>query len=160
MRLKDKIAIITGGGTGIGAATARLFAAEGARICVFGRRPEPLQTVVAPIRADGGNALAVTGNVSDTADGQRLVDETMQAYDRVDILVSSAGTATLMKAVDTTDELWNSVIDTNLTGTFRVIRAVLPVMSAQQSGCVINVSSVLGQSGMKHTAAYSASKAG
>jgi len=160
MRLKDKVAIITGGGTGIGAATARLFAAEGARICVFGRRPEPLQTVVASIRADGGNALAVTGNVSDTADGQRLVDETMQAYDRVDILVSSAGTATLMKAVDTTDELWNSVIDTNLTGTFRIIRAVLPVMSAQQSGCVINVSSVLGQSGMKHTAAYSASKAG
>lgn len=160
MRLKDKVAIITGGGTGIGAATARLFAAEGARICVFGRRPEPLQTVVASIQADGGNALAVTGNVSDTADGQRLVDETMQAYDRVDILVSSAGTATLMKAVDTTDELWNSVIDTNLTGTFRIIRAVLPVMSAQQSGCVINVSSVLGQSGMKHTAAYSASKAG
>ena len=160
MRLKDKVAIITGGGTGIGAATARLFAAEGARICVFGRRPEPLQTVVASIQADGGNALAVTGNVSDTADGQRLVDETMQAYDRVDILVSSAGTATLMKAVDTTDELWNSIIDTNLTGTFRIIRAVLPVMSAQQSGCVINVSSVLGQSGMKHTAAYSASKAG
>ncbi len=160
MRLIDKVAIITGGGTGIGAATARLFAAEGARICVFGRRPEPLQTVVASIQADGGNALAVTGNVSDTADGQRLVDETMQAYDRVDILVSSAGTATLMKAVDTTDELWNSVIDTNLTGTFRIIRAVLPVMSAQQSGCVINVSSVLGQSGMKHTAAYSASKAG
>ena len=160
MRLIDKVAIITGGGTGIGAATARLFAAEGARICVFGRRPEPLQTVVASIQADGGNALAVTGNVSDTADGQRLVDETMQAYDRVDILVSSAGTATLMKAVDTTDELWNSVINTNLTGTFRIIRAVLPVMSAQQSGCVINVSSVLGQSGMKHTAAYSASKAG
>jgi len=160
MRLIDKVAIITGGGTGIGAATARLFAAEGARICVFGRRPEPLQTVVASIQADGGNALAVTGNVSDTADGQRLVDETMQAYDRVDILVSSAGTATLMKAVDTTDELWNSVIDTNLTGTFRIIRAVLPVMSAQQSGCVVNVSSVLGQSGMKHTAAYSASKAG
>ena len=160
MRLIDKVAIITGGGTGIGAATARLFAAEGARICVFGRSPEPLQTVVASIQADGGNALAVTGYVSDTADGQRLVDETMQAYDRVDILVSSAGTATLMKAVDTTDELWNSVIDTNLTGTFRIIRAVLPVMSAQQSGCIINVSSVLGQSGMKHTAAYSASKAG
>jgi len=160
MRLKDKVAIITGGGTGIGAATARLFAAEGARICVFGRRPDPLQTVVTSIRADGGEALAVTGSVSDTADGQQLVDETMQTYDRVDILVSSAGTATLMKAVDTTDELWNSVIDTNLTGTFRIIRAVLPVMSAQQSGCIINVSSVLGQSGMKHTAAYSASKAG
>ena len=160
MRLKDKVAIITGGGTGIGAATARLFAAEGARICVFGRRPEPLQTVVASIQADGGNALAVTGNVSDTADGQQMVDETMQTYDRVDILVSSAGTATLMKAVDTTDELGNSVIDTNLTGTFRIIRAVLPVMSAQHSGCIINVSSVLGQSGMKHTAAYSASKAG
>ncbi len=160
MRLKDKVAIITGGGTGIGAATARLFASEGARVCVFGRRPEPLQTVVESIRANGGEALAVPGSIVETADCQRLVDETMQTYGRVDILVSSAGTATLMKAIDTTDELWNSVIDTNLTGTFRIIRATLPVMSAQQSGCIINVSSVLGQSGMKRAAAYSVSKAG
>jgi len=160
MRLKNKVAIITGGGTGIGAATARLFAAEGARICVFGRRPEPLQVVVKAIQTKGGEALAAIGSVTETAACQRLVDETMQAYGRVDILVSCAGTATLMNATDTTDELWNSVIDTNLTGTFRIIRAVLPVMSAQQSGSIVNVSSVLGQSGMKRAAAYSASKAG
>jgi NAD(P)-dependent dehydrogenase (short-subunit alcohol dehydrogenase family) len=160
MKLKDRVAIITGGGTGIGAAAARLLAAEGAAVCVFGRRSEPLNATVEAIRAAGGTAMAVPGSVAAAADCQRLVDETLAAWGRVDIFVASAGTATLMKFTETTDELWDSIIDTNLKGTFLAMRAVLPVMVRQGAGVLIAVSSILGQVGLKGAAAYCASKGG
>jgi len=160
MKLKDKVAIVTGGGTGIGAATARLFATEGASVCVFGRRPEPLAKTVETIRADGGNAMQVVGNVTLAEDGQRLVEETTAAFGRVDILINSAGTAILMELTQTSEELWDSILDTNLKGTFLTIRAVLPVMTAQGSGVIVNVSSILGQVGFARAGAYCASKGG
>lgn len=160
MKLANKVAVITGGGTGIGAAAARLFASEGASVCVCGRRLTPLQETVAAIQASGAAAMAVVGSVAVTEDCRRIVAETMDAYGRIDILVTSAGIATLMSASETTDELWDSTIDTNLKGTFFAIREVLPVMVEQQSGVIVTVSSILGQVGMKKTAAYGASKAG
>ncbi len=160
MKLKDRVALITGGGTGIGAATARRFAEEGAAVCVAGRRIAPLDEVVAEIKAFGGRASAVSGDVSLTEDCQRLVDETKIAFGRIDVLVNNAGTATLMDADETPDELWDQTIATNLSGPFRMIRAVLPGMISRGSGSIVNVSSVLAQTGMKKSAAYSASKAG
>ena len=160
MKLANKVTVITGGGTGIGSATARLFASEGASVCVSGRRLAPLQETVAAIQASGAAAMAVPGSVAVTEDCRRIVSETMDAYGRIDILVTSAGTATLMSASDTTDELWDSTINTNLRGTFLAIREVLPVMVEQQAGVIVTVSSILGQVGMKKAAAYGASKAG
>ena len=158
--MNDRVALITGGGTGIGAATARLFAEAGAAVCVTGRRQAPLEEVVAAVREAGGRAISVSGDVAVTADCQRMVDEATSAFGQVDILVNNAGTATLMDADETTDELWDQTIGTNLSGAFRLIRTVLPGMVSRRSGCIVNVSSVLAQSGMKRTAAYGASKAG
>ena len=158
--MQNSVLIITGGGTGIGAATAHLFAGEGASVCVVGRRQAPLNKVVADVRDTGGRAIAVTADVAVAADCQRIVDETLSAFGQVDILVNNAGTATLMGAEETTDELWERTIGTNLSGAFRLIRGVLPGMVSRRSGCIVNVSSVLAQSGMKRSAAYGVSKAG
>ncbi len=160
MKLKDRVALVTGGGTGIGAATARLFAAEDAAVCVTGRRAAPLAEVVAEIQANDGRALALTGDVTRAEDCRRIVEETAAAFGRVDVLVNNAGTATLMDAQATTDELWDRTIATNLSGAFRLIRAVLPGMVSRGAGSIVNVSSVLARSGMKRSAAYGASKAG
>ena len=160
MRMKDRVALITGGGTGIGAATARLFAEEGAAVCVTGRRNAPLDEIVAAIEAGGGRAIAVTGDVSITEDCRRMAVETTAAFGRVDVLVNNAGTSTLTRADEISDELWDETIWTNLSGAFRLIRAVLPGMVAQGSGSIVNVSSVLAQTGMRGAAAYGASKAG
>ena len=160
MKLQDRVALITGGGTGIGAATANLFAEEGAAVSVTGRREALLEEVVAGIKENGGRAVPIAGDVSLTEDCQRMVEKTTAAFGKIDVLVNNAGTATLMKADETSDELWDQTIGVNLSGAFRLIRAVLPQMVSQGSGSIVNVSSVLAQSGMKGTAAYSASKAG
>jgi len=160
VRMKDRVALITGGGTGIGAATARLFAEEGAAVCVTGRRNAPLDEIVAAIEAAGGRAIAVMGDVSITEDCQRMVEEATTAFGRIDVLVNNAGTSTLTRADEISDELWDETIGTNLSGAFRLIRAVLPGMVAQGSGSIVNVSSVLAQTGMRGAAAYGASKAG
>lgn len=160
MKLQDRVALITGGGTGIGAATARLFASEGAAVGITGRREAPLNEVAEEIGASGGRALAVSGDVAVTADCERMVDETIAAFGRIDVLVNNAGRGMLARADEISDELWDEVIGTNLSGAFRLIRAVLPGMVSQGAGSIVNVSSVLGQTGMKGAAAYGASKAG
>jgi len=160
VKMKDRVALITGGGTGIGEATARLFAEEGAAVCVTGRRKAPLGEVVAAIKAAGGRAMAVSGDVAKTEDCRRMAEETTAAFGRIDVLVNNAGTSTLTRADEISDELWDETIGTNLSGAFRLIRAVLPGMIAQGSGSIVNVSSVLGQTGMRGAAAYGASKAG
>ena len=160
MKLKGLVALISGGGTGIGAATARLFAEEGAAVCVTGRRKAPLAAVVTEIQAADGRALAVTGDVAITEDCQRMVDQATAAFGKIDVLVNNAGTGPLMDAERTTDEIWDQIIGTNLSGAFRLIRAVLPGMVSRRTGSIVNVSSILAQSGMKKSAAYGASKAG
>jgi NAD(P)-dependent dehydrogenase (short-subunit alcohol dehydrogenase family) len=163
MRLPDKVAIVTGGGTGIGAAVAETFAREGARVTVTGRRKEMLAEVVDRITAAGGHALAVPGGVTDEADVQRAVQSTLATFGRVDVLVTNAGSALHAGPLhETSDRAWNDIIDVFLTRVFRFSRAVIPQMQRQGGGAIVNVGSVLG---LKDSAAfpvhpYAAAKAG
>ncbi|HSB98033.1 MAG TPA: SDR family NAD(P)-dependent oxidoreductase, partial [Spongiibacteraceae bacterium] len=117
-RLKDKVAIVTGAGTGIGAATAERFAQEGAIVVLCGRRPEPLQAVVAAIQAAGGRAEAAPLDVADEVAFTRVVQETAKKYGRLDILVNNAVVATGGLIADMSTEDWHASFRVTLDGTF------------------------------------------
>jgi NAD(P)-dependent dehydrogenase (short-subunit alcohol dehydrogenase family) len=163
MRLASKVAIVTGGGTGIGAAIATTFAREGARVTVTGRRQELLDKLVDEIAAAGGVALAVPGSVTDEADVQHAVQATLAAFGRVDVLVNNAGSVAHAGPLhETSDAVWDDVMDVFLKGVFRFSRAVIPPMLKQGGGSIVNIGSVLG---LKASTAfpvhpYAAAKAG
>jgi dihydroanticapsin dehydrogenase len=163
MRLERKVAVVTGGGTGIGAAIARRFAAEGARVAITGRRKETLESVVTAIERAGGRALGLPGSVTDEGDVRRAVEETLRTFERIDVLVNNAGN--LFRAGwlhEMSDHVWNDTIDVFLTGVFRFSRAVIPHMLEQGGGSILNISTV---SALKANPgfpahAYAAAKAG
>ncbi len=157
-RLAGKIALITGGGTGIGLATAEEFARQGASVVVAGRRPEPLAEAVESIRGEGGTAEAVAGDVGRAADAARLVEATISSFGRIDVLVNNAGQELVASLLDTSEEWWDRVMDTNLKSVYLVSREALPRMIERGGGSIINVSSQLGFVGAKNFAAYTASK--
>jgi len=145
MRLADKIALVTGGGTGIGAAIATTFAREGAKVTITGRRKDILDEIADAIAAAGGHALAVPGNVTDEADVQHAVQVTLAAFGRIDVLVNNAGSLLHAGPLhETADEIWDGVMDVFLKGVFRFSRAVIPHMQRQRGGSIINIGSVLG----------------
>ena len=154
MRLAGKVAIVSGGGTGIGAAVARRFTAEGARVAVTGRRPEPLEAVAAET---GG--LAVPGDVTDPAHAGAAVDATRDAFGRVDVVVANAGVGFGGPAGEVDDERWTRTIDVNVTGAMRLVRAALPHLVARGAGSIVLVSSVSGLVSGTDSAAYVTSKA-
>ena len=158
MRLENKVSLITGGGTGIGAATARLMAKEGAFVAVTGRRAEPLNDVVKSIEDSGGRAIALPGDVSRPQDCQRVVGETIQRFGRLHILVNNAGTSAVGTALETNPEQWHQVMDTNATATFMMCRCGLPHIIKAGGGSIVNISSVSGIRGNRERAAYNASK--
>ncbi|MGC8877612.1 MAG: SDR family NAD(P)-dependent oxidoreductase [Anaerolineae bacterium] len=161
MRLKDKVAIITGGGSGIGRASAELFALEGAKVVVADFNEKAGQETAAAIRQSGGEAIFVQVDVSDSAQVQRLVDITLQTYSGVDILVNNAGILLFGTALDTSEQDWERVIAINLTGTFLVSKAVLPHMIARGGGSIVNLTSSTGaHDAAANTVAYVASKGG
>jgi len=161
MRLKDKIAIITGGGSGIGRASAELFALEGAKVVVADFNEKAGQETVAAIRQAGGEAIFVQVDVSDSAQVQRLVDTTLQTYGGIDILVNNAGILLFGTALDTSEQDWQRVIAINLTGTFLVSKAVLPHMIARGGGSIVNLTSSTGaHDAAANTVAYVTSKGG
>jgi NAD(P)-dependent dehydrogenase (short-subunit alcohol dehydrogenase family) len=160
VRLAGKTALVTGGGTGIGAATAVAFAREGATVVVAGRRPEPLQETVDAIRAGGGTAFAARGDVGRAADVQSIVAEAVGAAGPIDVLVNNAGQELVAGVVDTSEESWDRVLDTNLKSIYLLGRALLPQMSERRRGSIINVASQLGFVGARNFAAYGASKGG
>ncbi len=159
-RLAGKTALITGGGTGIGRACAVLFAREGARVAVAGRRAEPLAAVVAEIHGAGGEALAVTCDVTKAAEVEKAVRGIPARFDRLDVLVNSAGALLAAAAEETSEADWDHVVAVNLKGTFLVSRAVLPELRRAGGGSIVNIGSVLGLVGMKKRAAYAAAKGG
>lgn len=161
MRLKDKIVIVTGGGSGIGRASAELFALEGAKVVVADFNEKAGQETVAAIRQSGGEAIFVQADVSDSAQVQCLVDTTLQTYGGIDILVNNAGILLFGTALDTSQQDWERVIAINLTGTFLVSKAVLPHMIARGGGSIVNVTSSTGaHDAAANTVAYVTSKGG
>lgn len=160
-RLKGKVALITGGGTGIGAACAREFAREGAAVVVTGRRKDVLETIVREIEHAKGRALAVAGSVTDETHAQNAVAQAVLAFGTLNVLVNNAGILTFGKPLHETDEAtWNEMMSVNLTGSYRMTKAAVPAMLKAGSGSIINVSSVASLVGLPMLAAYSATKGG
>jgi NAD(P)-dependent dehydrogenase (short-subunit alcohol dehydrogenase family) len=161
--LADKIAIITGAGRGIGRATARLFAREGARVVLFSRTASQLTEVAAEISGEGGQALAVVGDVAREEDVAALFQQVLQAYGRVDILVNCAGIVAVRPFVEMDVATWDAVIGVNLRGTFLCCLQAFQMMAAQGQGVIINLSSLSGVKGVEKfpgLSAYNVSKAG
>jgi meso-butanediol dehydrogenase/(S,S)-butanediol dehydrogenase/diacetyl reductase len=154
MRLKGRVALITGGGTGMGAAMARRFAASGAKVAVTGRRPEPLQHIAEQI---GGLALAVDVRDSDAMSDaiRKIVDQ----WGGLDIVVANAGIITEGDVATLQDEAWQTTLDINLTGVARTLRAALPALAESTKAAILVISSVAGLMGVPQGAAYCATKA-
>jgi NAD(P)-dependent dehydrogenase (short-subunit alcohol dehydrogenase family) len=159
-RLSGKVAFITGGGTGIGRAIALEFAREGAQVAVAGRRNASLEAVVREVADIGGKALAVSCDVTNRASVEAGLAQTAEHFSRVNVIVNNAGAVVVADAADTSDEDWDAVIATNLTGTFYVSRAALPLLVKAGGGSIVNIGSVLGVVARKQRAAYCAAKAG
>jgi len=157
-RLKGKVALITGGTSGIGAATARLFAREGARVAITGRRIELGERVVSEIRSNGGEAIFIAAAVDRAEDCRRSIEVTIAAYGRIDILFNNAGIVTQGTLEETSEEDWLRTFDVNVKGTYLMTKLVLPLMREQGGGVIVNNGSDWGIVGGPHYTAYSASK--
>ena len=159
-RLNGKVAIITGGNSGVGAATAIKFAAEGAKVVITARREAPLLEVAEKIREAGGEALPVVSDISKAEDAKRVLEATLEAFGEVDILINNAGVLDEgLKAIDSfTDDDMNRVIDINTKGTMCMMREISAEMAKTGYGSIVNVASVAGVMGCGG-AAYVASKA-
>ena len=159
MQLTDKVAIITGGGRGIGRAIAYAYAAEGARVVIAARNTTQLDEVVAEIEANGGEVLAVPTDVQVRSEVETLVQKTVDHFGRIDILVNNAGINPRGLFLDSTDEEWEQGWQVNVMGVVHCCRAALPIMQQQGSGNIINVGSGMGQVGHANLSVYCASKA-
>lgn len=161
MKLAGKVAIITGGGKGIGRAIARLFAKEGAKILVNGTTPEALEVVAAEINNDGGQAIAFPADIAVEANVKRMIETTLAEFGRIDILVNNSGIAgPTAPVVSVNLEDWERTFAINLTGAFLCAKYALPSLIEQQSGSIINITSVGGLGGYALRSPYSASKWG
>ena len=159
MQLKDKVAIITGSGRGIGRAIAIAYAAEGARVVIASRSTHELDAVTAEITAQGGEVLAVPTDMRVQTDVENLIQQTVDRFGRIDILVNNAGINPRGLFLDSTDEEWEQGWQINVTGVVYCCRAALPIMQQQGSGNIINVGSGMGQVGHANLSVYCASKA-
>jgi meso-butanediol dehydrogenase / (S,S)-butanediol dehydrogenase / diacetyl reductase len=159
MRLENKVAIITGAGTGIGAATAKRFAREGARVVLAARRLNLLQQVVAQIEATGGKAIAHSVDVADEAAVKELVTSTVTTYGKLDIVVNNAMLMETGMLAEQDSKAWRKNFAVSLDGTMFLMREAFPQLSAN-GGAVVNIASVCALRGSMATAAYSAAKAG
>ncbi|MFH1381623.1 MAG: SDR family oxidoreductase [Chloroflexota bacterium] len=160
MRLAGKVAIVTGASRGIGNAIALAFAHEGAKVAVVARDKARCDEAVAQIIKSGGDAISIQTDIASEKDVARMIEQTKEKYQRIDILVNNAAVYLgYKKVIDTTLDEWNWVIGTNLTGVFLCCKAVLPQMMAQKYGKIINLSSIGGRSGAPGRSHYRATKA-
>ena len=145
--MKGQIAIVTGGGTGIGEGVAAALAREGARVVVCGRRAEPLERSLAAIKGAGGDGMAIVADVSKVEDVDRLVFTTLETYGSVDILINNAGIGGSGNIHEHDIDTWDRVMAVNLRGPFLTARAVLPLMRVKKGGHIVNISS---ESALEH----------
>lgn len=160
MKLKDKIAVVTGGGSGIGSNLCRVFAAEGAQVAVTDIDLKAAEKVAKDICSAGGKAAAWAMDVCDSEEVNKVAQNIAEIQGRIDIWVNNAGVSYILPFLECSDEVWNKTIAVNLTGTFNGCRAALKQMSIQKAGCIINMGSQSGKQGNTHYAAYCASKFG
>ena len=159
MKLKNKIALITGGGTGIGKATAILFAKEGARVVITGRREQILQEAVDEAKTDNLEIEYVRSDVSKEEDCKAAVDYTVSEFGQIDILFNNAGVSYMGITHETSTELWDETFDINVKGIYLMSKYAIPYMLKEKSGCIVNNSSILGlKASPAGFAAYSSSK--
>lgn len=159
LRLNNKVALITGAGTGIGYATAVRFAEEGAKVVATGLEQGPLDAVVTEIRERGGDAIAIQQDVTKEVRWQQVIDQVLTHYGKLDVLVNNAGVLLLGNIETESLEQWETVHNVNLTSVFLGTQAAIKVMK-QHGGSIINVSSIKGIVGEPHAGAYNASKSG
>jgi NAD(P)-dependent dehydrogenase (short-subunit alcohol dehydrogenase family) len=160
MRLENKAALITGGTSGIGEATAVLFAKEGAKVAITGRNEKRGEAVAERILSDGGEAIFIRADVRKAEECRHAVEETLRAFHRLDILFNNAGVFFPRTIVDCTEEEWDLQMDVNLKGTFLMSKAALPSMIEQRCGVIIHNGSGWGIAGGDAAVAYCASKGG
>lgn len=161
MRLEGKVAIITGAGSGMGRATANLFAAEGAKLVVGEWNQTTLDEVVAEVKAAGGDITGVKGDIADVAQAEAIVDAALAKHGRVDVLVNNAGVMDQNEAVgDVDDATWERVLGINLFGTMHMTRKTVRTMADQGSGSIVNIASIAGLVGGVAGVSYTASKHG
>jgi 3-oxoacyl-[acyl-carrier protein] reductase len=163
VRLKGQVALVTGGGTGIGQGISMAFAREGAAVAVnYQKSRDKAEATVRGIRDAGGRAIAVQADVRREADCKQMVDSVVREWGQLDVLVNNAGWTTLVPYGDLdalTDEIWRKVLDTNVMGAWYCIKHAVPVMRRQGRGTIINITSVAAFSGHGSSMAYAASKA-
>jgi meso-butanediol dehydrogenase / (S,S)-butanediol dehydrogenase / diacetyl reductase len=158
MQLQGKVALITGGGAGIGEALARRFVVEGAKVCITGRRQEMLDRVAGLLPE--GSAVACAGDVTDWDDVERMVATTMSFGGKIDVLINNAAIDPGGSVVDMDVELWRRVLETNMTGPFLMMKAAIPHMIEAGGGSIVNVASLAGIRCLPTMVAYCSSKAG
>ena len=159
--LKDKVAIVTGAGRGIGRAIALKYAQEGANVVITDLKiDETVEAFIEELKGLGVKAKAYASNAADFDDAHKLIEEVLADFGRVDVLVNNAGITRDGLMMRMTEEQWDLVINVNLKSAFNLIHAVTPVMLKQKAGSIINMASVVGVSGNAGQTNYSASKAG
>lgn len=161
-RLKNKVAIITGSTSGIGIGIARLYAAEGAKVVICGRRKEKGEAVVEQIRSEGGEATYHFLDLTDFSTIEKLIDDTAKDHGKIDILVNNAANVGLPdgRVDEITLEMWDAIFNSDLRGAFYAIKCVLPYMQKNGGGSIVNIGSMASCGGDLGATAYSCAKAG
>jgi 3-hydroxybutyrate dehydrogenase len=157
-RLENKVALITGGGRGIGREIALRFAAEGAAVALIARTTAEIEQVAGELASAGARSIAARADVTSEAQVRSAVAQATEALGPIDILVNSAGIYHVARFLDHSLEQWKRVFDVNVHGNFIVTQAVLPSMQERQSGRIINIASTAGKWGTRYQSAYNASK--
>jgi NAD(P)-dependent dehydrogenase (short-subunit alcohol dehydrogenase family) len=161
MRLAGKVAVITGAGSGMGRAMANLFASEGAKIVAAEWNQTTLDEVVAEVKAAGGEIVGVQGNVAQQADCEKIIDDAVAAFGKVDVLCNNAGVMDVQQgAAEMDNGIWERCLSINLNGPMYLTRKAIPVMKASGGGSIINTASVAGVGGGAAGCAYTVSKHG
>lgn len=158
MRLKNKVSLITGAGSGIGRAAALLFAREGAILAIADKRGDAARAVVSECEAAGAKARAVEVDVSRSSDAKRMIAETVTAFGRLDVLINNAGYGFAGTVVETDEDAWDELMAVNVRGVFLCTKYAIPAMKANGGGTIVNTASVVAAVGIRNRAAYCASK--